>query len=59
MAAIMEAALAKVLCELDKSGFDLAQTQMVQAEHLHAGAINQITGCVEVIQTRMRGGVLA
>ena len=59
VAAIMKAALSEIRRELDEAGFDLTQTQMMQAEHLYAGAVNQIAFGIEMIQTRMRGGVLA
>ena len=59
VAAIMEAALTQVLCEFDESGFYLAQTQVVQTEHLHAGAIDQIAVGIEMIQPCMCGGVFA
>ncbi len=59
VAAIVEAALAEIWRELDEAGFNLSQTQVMQAEHLYAGAVDQIAFCIKVIQARMRGGVFA
>ena len=41
MVAVVEAALAKVLRELDKTLLYAAKTQVMQAERLHAGAVDQ------------------
>ena len=39
--AIAKAALAEKLRELDKSLFNFSETQVMQAECLHAGAVDQ------------------
>jgi hypothetical protein len=59
MAAIMEAALAQIRRKLDEAGFNLAQTEVMQTEHLYSRAINQMGAGIKVIQTCVGGGVLA
>ena len=41
MVAVVEAALAEILRELDKALFYPAEAQVMQAERLHAGAVDQ------------------
>lgn len=57
--AVVEAALAAVRRELDKSFFYSAEAQVVQAECLHAGAVDQAAGFVQAVQARVGGGVLS
>ena len=59
MVAVVEAALAEILREFDKALFDAAEAQVMQAECLHAGAVDQAAGSVQPVQARMGGGVLA
>jgi len=59
MVAIVETALPQIRCELDKSLFYFPEAQVVQAKHLHTGAVYQMAFSIQVIQARMGGGVLA
>lgn len=59
VAAIGEAALAEILSEFNKALFYPAQAQVVQAECLYTGAVDEVAVGVQVIQSRMGGGVFA
>ena len=59
MAAVVKAALAEILREFHKALFYSAEAQVVQAEGLHAGAVDQAAGLVYPVQPRVSGGVLA
>ena len=45
--------------ELDEAFLDVAKSQMVQAESLHAGTIHQMAVGIQVVHLRAGGGVLA
>lgn len=49
MAAVGEAAVAEVGQEFGEASFDRREIQMVQAEQLHAGAVDEVAVGVEVI----------
>ena len=57
--AVVETALAAIGGEFDEAFLDVAETQVMQAEGLHAGAINQMAGRVQVVQARVGGGVFS
>ena len=59
MAAVAKAALAEVLGEFHESLFYPAEAQMVQAEGLHAGAIDQAAAVIYPVKPRVGGGVFA
>ena len=59
VAAIGEAALAQVGQEFGEAFFYCGKIQMMQAEQLHAGAVDEVAVGVEVIQLGVGGGVLA
>ena len=59
VAAIGEAALAKVGAEFREASFYRGKIQMMQAEQLHAGAVDEVAVGVEVIQLGVGGGVFA
>lgn len=57
--AVVEAALAAVRRELDESFFYSAEAQVVQAECLNAGAVDQAALVIQSVQACVGGGVLA
>ena len=59
MAAIGEAALAEIGQEFGEASFYCGKIQMMQAEQLYAGAVDEVAGGVQVIQLGVGGGVLA
>src|SRR5512139_3118257 len=59
VAAIGKAALAEVGQEFGEASFDRGKIQVVQAEQLHAGAVDEVAAGVQMVQTCVGGGVLA
>jgi len=59
MAAIGKAALSQVGQKFGDASFYRSKVHVMQAEQLHAGAVYEIAVCVQMIQTRVRGGVFA
>ena len=49
MVAVIEAALSTVGHKFNEPFFYIAKIQVVQAEFLHAGAIDQMAVCIQVV----------
>ena len=59
VAAVAEAALAKVGAEFAEGEFDFLAVEVAEAEFLQAGRVDQLAFGVEVVERGVRGGVFA